>query len=123
MHEIYKRHERDATHVIWHLSLLTGVPSLLSLLYMHELATSTAILLSLSVFYLALLISIISYRLSPWHPLASYPGPAIAKISKLWGAVIMAKGKNHEYFKHLHGKYGPYVRIGKCSHFHLLLKV
>ena len=79
---------------------------------MNNSSTSTASLFSFSIFYLVLLVNIILYRLSPWHPLAKYPGPIVARVSKLWGAIIMAKGKNHENFKRLHDKYGPYVRIG-----------
>jgi hypothetical protein len=39
--------------------------------------------------------SIAVYRLSPWHPLASYPGPALAKLSKWYMAYRIAKGDRH----------------------------
>lgn len=39
--------------------------------------------------------SILIYRLSPWHPLAKYPGPALAKLSKWYMAYRIAKGDRH----------------------------
>jgi len=52
------------------------------------------------------------YRLSPFHPLARYPGPAIAKTSKLWVSYVCAKGDLHRYYKSLHDRYGDVVRVG-----------
>ncbi|KAH0838343.1 high nitrogen upregulated cytochrome P450 monooxygenase 2 [Lanmaoa asiatica] len=56
--------------------------------------------------------SILVYRLSPFHPLAKYPGPIMCKISQLWAVVIYSRGKAHQYRKLLHDQYGPIVRIG-----------
>ncbi|KAJ7633026.1 high nitrogen upregulated cytochrome P450 monooxygenase 2 [Roridomyces roridus] len=70
------------------------------------------LLLSYTVFWGSLSLSIVLYRLSPFHPLAQYPGPAISKVSKLWGAAVAARGKRHLYLKKLHDAYGPYVRTG-----------
>ena len=53
------------------------------------------------------------YRLSPFHPLAKYPGPAIAKTSKLWAAYLCAKGDLTRHCKCLHDRYGDVVRLGK----------
>ncbi|KAF9476613.1 cytochrome P450 [Pholiota conissans] len=64
------------------------------------------------VFYSALVVFVAAYRLSPYHPLAKYPGPKIMKITKLWGTWIAYKGKTHEYLKKLHDQYGPTIRIG-----------
>lgn len=72
-----------------------------------------ALCVSIFVFYAALASSIVLYRISPWHPLAEYPGPFFAKISKFYGFYMMSTGKNHILHKKLHEKYGPYVRIGK----------
>ncbi|KAH6915698.1 cytochrome P450 [Coprinopsis sp. MPI-PUGE-AT-0042] len=57
--------------------------------------------------------SITAYRLSPWHPLAKFPGPALARVSK-WFMVhrILVKGGRHTMLRELHEKHGPYVRIG-----------
>ena len=39
--------------------------------------------------------SVMVYRLSPWHPLANYPGPALAKLSKWYMAYWIGKGDRH----------------------------
>jgi hypothetical protein len=59
-----------------------------------------------------LFISIGMYRLSPFHPLASIPGPLLPRLSKLFGVFVSATGSQHEYLKLLHDKYGAMVRIG-----------
>ncbi|KAJ6569118.1 cytochrome P450 [Mycena capillaripes] len=64
------------------------------------------------VFLASMSLSIIAYRLSPFHPMAQFPGPAIGKVSKLWGFWVAFQGHQHLYHKRLHDKYGPYVRIG-----------
>ncbi|KAF8827445.1 hypothetical protein HHX47_DHR4000329 [Lentinula edodes] len=63
-------------------------------------------------FYMLLFISIGSYRLSPFHPLSNYPGPTIAKISKVWTVHKSMDGKLAHYYKMLHDQYGPIVRVG-----------
>lgn len=57
-------------------------------------------------------ISVILYRLSPFHPLAGYPGPLICKVTKLWTAYLVHRGDRHRYYLALYAKYGPFVRIG-----------
>lgn len=114
-HTIYKRYETDASRLLIHLILLVVIPTFPAACFVSHFPESThlALLASFSLFYVTLFTSIILYRLSPWHPLAKYPGPILARITKLWGAVIMINGKNHVRFKQLHEKYGPYVRVGK----------
>ncbi|KAI0648753.1 cytochrome P450 [Trametes meyenii] len=53
-----------------------------------------------------------TYRLSPWHPLASYPGPRLAKTTSLWLSYISFTGKRYEFFDRLHHQHGPFLRIG-----------
>ncbi|KAF7344421.1 hypothetical protein MSAN_01923300 [Mycena sanguinolenta] len=64
------------------------------------------------VFLGSLSLSIFAYRLSPFHPLAQYPGPVIGKVTKLWGVWKASQGYKHVYHKKLHDIYGPFVRIG-----------
>ncbi|KAJ7633029.1 high nitrogen upregulated cytochrome P450 monooxygenase 2 [Roridomyces roridus] len=70
------------------------------------------LLFSYIVFWSSLSFSIVLYRLSPFHPLAQYPGPTICKVTKLWGVAVAAGGKQHLYLKKIHDRYGPYVRTG-----------
>ena len=70
--------------------MLLGVPGLLAVLntYVRSAAVSTPsaseILGTFFTYFATLLGSIAAYRISPFHPLARYPGPFIAKLSKLW---------------------------------------
>lgn len=93
---------------------------MLSALVSHGLSIGlslNAVMLSSFVyFHASLLLSVFVYRLSPWHPLARYPGPIIARLTKLWGLWSIATGKNHIYIKKLHEKYGPCVRVGKLPY-------
>ena len=60
------------------------------------------------------------YRLSPFHPLAKYPGPALTKMSKFWVAYLCAQGDQHRYYKSLHNRYGDVVRVGLYQGSHSL---
>ncbi|KAF7327427.1 hypothetical protein MKEN_00320500 [Mycena kentingensis (nom. inval.)] len=72
----------------------------------------TPTILTFVVYYASLATSVVVYRLSPWHPLAQYPGPILCKVSKLWFASIAMRGKQHLYYYELHQRYGDVVRIG-----------
>ncbi|EPQ56837.1 cytochrome P450 [Gloeophyllum trabeum ATCC 11539] len=52
------------------------------------------------------------YRLSPWHPLASFPGPVLHKLSGLKSAQLVYTGKRHLAIERLHNIYGVFVRTG-----------
>lgn len=54
----------------------------------------------------------ITYRLSPFHPLAKFPGPLLWKTSGLFLAHQSWRGYRHLVLDELHSKYGEYVRIG-----------
>ena len=88
-----------------------------------------------AIFYTTLILSVVSYRLSPFHPLAKYPGPTLAKVSKLWFVSIHSgrmtrclvlmihrfkaylgwQGKQYVHYRNLHKKYGDVVRVGTSS--------
>ncbi|KLO13578.1 cytochrome P450 [Schizopora paradoxa] len=70
------------------------------------------IIASFAFHYLCLSTSIVAYRLSPLHPLYEFPGPRLARVSKLYGAWISATGKQHSILKRFHDEYGPIVRTG-----------
>ena len=69
------------------------------------------------VLFLAYLFSLFGgllfYRLSPWHPLASYPGPVLARVTSLWLTYSSLWGERHRIIDNLHNRYGEFVRIGE----------
>lgn len=114
IHAVYKRFE-IRPHRYFPTILLLGLPPLATSSMYQQTFTAVwfSSIVSFVAFYTFLLLSIAIYRLSPWHPLSEYPGPFVARVSKFWMASVVSKGKANEYLKHLHDKYGPYVRIGK----------
>jgi len=67
------------------LALLIIIPEVLStILLPHFNHWIFAILTALSTYYVVLSFSLITYRLSPFHPLARYPGATLDKISMIW---------------------------------------
>ncbi|RPD60598.1 high nitrogen upregulated cytochrome P450 monooxygenase 2 [Lentinus tigrinus ALCF2SS1-7] len=57
-----------------------------------------------------LLSSIVVYRLSPWHPLARYPGPWSHAVTALVAGFWMATGNRNVHVRSLHERYGDVVR-------------
>ncbi|KAI0265869.1 high nitrogen upregulated cytochrome P450 monooxygenase 2 [Gloeopeniophorella convolvens] len=95
------------------IPLLLLVPGCLSYPFSHALSSTFRGTATAFVSYYGLIILYtIVYRLSPWHPLAKHPGPVLARVSKLWSAMISAQGKQHIYYKNLHEQYGDVVRTG-----------
>ncbi|KAI0648721.1 cytochrome P450 [Trametes meyenii] len=72
----------------------------------------SATLATVFSYFSALSIIAIVYRVSPWHPLAAYPGPPLARISSLWLTYVSSTGRRHLIIDNLHTKYGVFVRIG-----------
>nr|BAK09371.1 cytochrome P450 [Postia placenta] len=95
------------------LTVLLGVvPAFSTVLLSQSLSFLRAASLSFVVHYAVVLSCACLYRLSPFHPLAPYPGPFLCKISKLWLVYMTSRGKLHLYFHELHSRYGPIVRVG-----------
>lgn len=70
------------------------------------------------VYALCLWGSMICYRLF-FHPLNNFPGPVLARISKLWHLAHCHDSKNHLLMERMYAKYGSFVRTGKgnmCHH-------
>ncbi|KAF7303620.1 hypothetical protein MIND_00591300 [Mycena indigotica] len=107
-HVYCNRYEPKTAHNA--LLALVSQPILLVLLLGPK--TITGLLLVNSVFFTTLALSITTYRLSPWHPLAHIPGPRAARISKLWAVKVGISGNRHRVLKDLHDLYGDCVRIG-----------
>ncbi|OSD00805.1 high nitrogen upregulated cytochrome P450 monooxygenase 2 [Trametes coccinea BRFM310] len=110
VHWVFKRFEPQ--HVAAHAILILGVPAFLTVLLLPHLPLVQATVVSFSIFWCTLLSSIGLYRISPWHPLARYPGPMTHKLSKAYLAWISRGGRRHVYTQELHRQYGDIVRVG-----------
>ncbi|KAI1789718.1 high nitrogen upregulated cytochrome P450 monooxygenase 2 [Ganoderma leucocontextum] len=113
-HQIFRTHESYST--IAHFVLLSLPPGLAFsstiLLSDNSPSVSWTLFLCYGTYLSTLVTSVVLYRLSPVHPLASYPGPFWCRISKLWLATIAGTGKQSRWFAALHDKCGDIVRVG-----------
>ncbi|GLB41352.1 putative cytochrome P450 [Lyophyllum shimeji] len=66
----------------------------------------------LTIYLVFLSLLTLEYRLSSRHPLARFPGPAMAKVSKWYMAYHVLVGTRHAILQRLHAQFGPWVRIG-----------
>lgn len=90
-----------------------AVPTVWSIIFLTHFASATlTTIISFATYFLVLALSIASYRLSPFHPLASFPGTTISKLTKWWGVWETYEGHHYLRVHQLHKKYGPIVRVG-----------
>ena len=94
-------------------AILFAVPAILSSISVGEHGILQGVIATFFVYYAALTLSIVIYRISPLHPLARYPGPMPAKVTRWYWALISLQGRNHLRLKELHERYGEVVRIGE----------
>ncbi|KZP25877.1 high nitrogen upregulated cytochrome P450 monooxygenase 2 [Athelia psychrophila] len=111
VYQIFKRYEPNAPLPV--AILLLFVPALLvPLVAPHTPNTLLAIPFTFVVYWASIITYVSAYRLSPFHPLANYPGPVLGKLSKLTLAWKMYRGRQHLYYQKLHKQYGDIVRVG-----------
>ena len=109
---IFKRFEPDKPGPVGFLLIV--IPSILvPVLHLHIPSLPLAITTTFSLYYSLILFYVATYRLSPFHPLAKYPGPMTNKLSKLTMSYIVSTGKQHAYHRKLHEQYGDIVRTGQ----------
>lgn len=94
-------------------TLLILVPGALSGFLIAHFGALLGVLSAFTAYYAALCTSIVAYRLSPFHPMARYPGPMLAKVSKLYMVYVVRKGSPWVWIRRQHQKYGQVVRIGE----------
>ena len=109
-------------HGEWHMqaSFVFGLHIFLAIslyalsLYVQQdyWASLSGPLVIISSYAVGLFSSIIAYRLSPWHRLANFPGPRMARVSKFWHAWQCRDARNHELMLRMRREYGDFVRIG-----------
>ena len=80
-----------------------------------SLSQSARVVGSVTVgFLVSLFTSMLVYRLL-FHPLKHFPGPFIAKVTKLYFPFQITTGfHNYRVLHKLHQQYGDFVRTGKC---------
>ncbi|KAI0964040.1 hypothetical protein AcW1_000956 [Taiwanofungus camphoratus] len=107
---IFKRYE--PSQVSAHVCFLVVLPAILVAPFLRHLTLLRALFVCFSAYFGTLALCTVSYRLSPLHPLAQYPGPASHKVSKLWMAILALHGRQHLHIHDLHERFGDIVRIG-----------
>lgn len=137
LHRFFQKYEPQSPGIC--VFLLFIIPAVASGVFKQGASSILGPLLrTYAIFHATLISSIVLYRFSPFHPLARYPGPVLAKISKLWfvsvpisvvyemwGLIVPCpfqarfawEGKQHIHCRDLHRKYGDVVRIGMCQYF------
>ncbi|KAF8512371.1 cytochrome P450 [Hysterangium stoloniferum] len=111
VHLYFNRKEPQSLHLM--LCPLFLPPICLGLLFQDAYGSLLkAVVISYSVFTTSLATSVVLYRISPFHPLAQYPGPLLCKITRLWSAYLSWSGKQHVYSMYLRRRYGQHVRTG-----------
>ena len=130
VHRFFQKYEPQSPGICAFLLLI--VPAVVSGVFARGASSALDPLFrTYAIFYASLILSVAVYRLSPFHPLARYPGPALAKVSKLrfvggnrsmikrsmlmihpFKAHLGWQGKQHVHYRNLHKKYGDVVRVG-----------
>ena len=77
-----------------------------------QLAIQNATLI-INSYVFALFTSMVIYR-TMFHPLHAFPGPVLARVSKLWHVYMVRGSQNHLVLERMREKYGTFVRTGKC---------
>ncbi|EKM51676.1 uncharacterized protein PHACADRAFT_212308 [Phanerochaete carnosa HHB-10118-sp] len=109
-HAIFKRWEPLCIPIV--SSLLFFAPAAVSTLLVSHFGVPRGLVLGFSIYFTTLLSSIVIYRISPFHPLARYPGPLLAKVTKFYHVAKVYSGKQQRYAKQMHETYGDIVRTG-----------
>ncbi|KZV77158.1 high nitrogen upregulated cytochrome P450 monooxygenase 2 [Peniophora sp. CONT] len=104
------REPKDYTTVTLLLVVLPGL--LASLWTSPSISLPWALFLSVALHNGLIASFTLAYRLSPLHPLARYPGPFLARVSKWYSVYVILQGKQHIHYQHLHEQHGPVVRVG-----------
>jgi tryprostatin B 6-hydroxylase len=113
----FKRGERHAYPWRYVFFLLAGSVSVWGVKWYRiqlPILTATYQTFILTALYLGgLALSLVVYRLF-FNPLNKFPGPYIARLTKLYFVYINAQSglRGHHVLDKLHKQYGPYVRIG-----------
>ncbi|KAH8919139.1 cytochrome P450 [Atractiella rhizophila] len=123
-HLIFKKHEPTVDFFFHYLlslatisfsfNLYTSLPPTEPILpntFLLVWQSALTTLAILTVYLLTLSTSISIYRLF-FHPLKDIPGPLLGKITAIWSAFSVKRGKHYLDVEALHQKHGAFVRLG-----------
>jgi hypothetical protein len=95
------------------LAVVSLVPPLILTYKNYRNESPFALFLAVLLVYLTTLFaSIATYRLSPFHPLAAFPGPMLARVTRFWAFTQFIGGRQHLVSHQLFDYYGSVVRSG-----------
>lgn len=112
VYSVFQRYEPQRPNAL--LFLLLVIPAALSGLALSCSSSLVAAVIAPAGYWSLLALFTLIYRISPFHPLAKYPGPFLNKLSKLRSVYIGHQGKQHKHYQELHRQYGDVVRVGEC---------
>jgi hypothetical protein len=117
-HALYFIHGFRNNDVVSIILVHAGAGAALAWHTITSLGLSQGLLLYTAIsasYFVALFLSIGTYRLF-LHRLSRFPGPSLAKISKLYSGPWLARnGKIHEEYFKMHEKYGDFIRTGSFA--------
>ncbi|KAI4517979.1 cytochrome P450 [Schizophyllum commune Loenen D] len=105
LHTHYRRSEPKVLVFLLH-SLVPGVCATVKHLFMFDSEGATTVTIPGAIayaarflaeyYYVSMSASVLAYRISPFHPLAAFPGPKSAAASKWWSFYRLAvRGQRH----------------------------
>lgn len=103
--------QAPAVFTLWLLSYPALFVVELGLGAQNAAASALNTITTLSCLMGAVFASMTVYRLF-FHRLRSFPGPKMARVSKLWHSYQCLDGKNHHVLDKLNRQYGDFVRTG-----------
>lgn len=109
---------------LFRLYILLGVTIFISKTIIHSYNVKVAgfiTALLMGSYAAALFSSMIIYRVF-FHRLRPFPGPPLAKLSKLWHMSQVLDAKQYLFLDSLHAQYGDYVRTGTQSVFPSIIR-
>ncbi|KAM5536552.1 hypothetical protein V8D89_009829 [Ganoderma adspersum] len=113
VHQIFRKYETFS--LPFHAFLLL-VPPVIASIRLSSAGvgwpTVSELVFSCASYLGVLSMSVVAYRLSPFHPLREYPGPVRCRTSMFWHVARTMNGKQMVYLRALHDAYGDVVRIG-----------
>ena len=108
-------HLRSAKLIALHILTYTGL--IFFQAFYHHTSCLAALAVGsqmLGMYAICLLASISIYRVF-FHRLRTFPGPVLARITKLWHVAHCLDSKNHILLEKLHQEYGDFIRTGRLK--------